>query len=161
MGISKRSSRIEVYPLGLDKGIVVDAALTVWPCADFVLAVGDDQADEDVFRRLMDILSEQDDDGEEGGTEAPGRSVSTPTSQIMGRAPSTKADSEAVRASGLRSLYTVAVGRKRTSARYFVQSSREVNYVVRALAAALPQRIPETERRTLALPPAADSPVGL
>lgn len=61
VGIQKRSSRIEVFPLGLDKGAIVDAALTVWPCADFFLAVGDDQADEDVFRRLMDVLSEQDD----------------------------------------------------------------------------------------------------
>ncbi len=45
---------VEVKPIWANKGSLFDRIVPLWPKADFVLAIGDDRTDEDLFSRLTE-----------------------------------------------------------------------------------------------------------
>eukprot|EP00004_Rigifila_ramosa_P013609 TRINITY_DN3030_c0_g1_i3.p1 TRINITY_DN3030_c0_g1~~TRINITY_DN3030_c0_g1_i3.p1 ORF type:complete len:687 (-),score=150.04 TRINITY_DN3030_c0_g1_i3:22-2082(-) len=106
---------VEVYLRGINKGVVIDRVLNHQEQSgssfDFVLCLGDDQADEDMFSMLHSRFP---------------NSEPMPVSASPARAPAPADEDRAA-------VFTCTVGRKPSHAKFFVDDIDEANELLQAL----------------------------
>lgn len=125
---SMRKSRVEVAPSNVSKGLLLSQLLALLPAAEFVLAVGDDAADEDMFSMTSSAVAS-------AAAMSRGLAAGSESSCLLGSAEPSPAALEAAPASALRTACTVTVGRKKSHARYFLHDVPAVHALLRELVA--------------------------
>ncbi|KAA0167175.1 hypothetical protein FNF27_03103 [Cafeteria roenbergensis] len=160
VSVGRRRVMVEVSPAGVTKGTLAErilASLTSTEAAStFALAVGDDSSDEDMFKAVHSFVvraaalsvpgpldADADGDSVVGPTPDTGSSSPAPNTSStpetdpadpMHAASAAAAGSAAAPAQGVR-VYSVCVGRKHSSARYFLGNVKEVRSLIAELAA--------------------------
>lgn len=132
---------VEVRRLDVDKGVAVSRVLSdmqqLLGCVDFVLCIGDDRSDEDMFSVInsMSRMSEEDLNQCDASTEA---DTASDVPSIFGMTRERKAKTveihEEQQLQQRTRFYSVTVGRKATKAKHFLKDVGEVSEVLRRLA---------------------------
>lgn len=158
VSVGRRRVMVEVSPAGVTKGTLAErilASLTATESATtFALAVGDDSSDEDMFKAVHSFVVratahsvpgplDPDADGDSmagptpdtgSSSPAPNTSSSPDTDAADPLHAATAAAAASAPAQGVR-VYSVCVGRKHSSARYFLGNVKEVRSLIAELAA--------------------------
>lgn len=148
--VRARRTRVDVAPRHMNKGLLADLLIQTLGRVDFFLAIGDDSGDEDLFAKLRSIYAETadpDDDDDDsdahsagGSTRAAGAAASAAAASARSAVDTAAATGSSLSGArpaaprGLGEYLAVTVGRKRTNARFFVNTVWDVHRFLQRLA---------------------------